>query len=130
MVNHQVIAARILRQLKIKPSSELLEIWWNKTLVTQTKWDGVGKINNKLVLVEVEPPHPDKEHIYSHVTKAVILSHQENIEKLIWVIYSDSPNCHKVLKSYAECWMGLFRKICKKELPVMIYLNRKGELLS
>lgn len=88
-------------------------------------------MEGKLILIEVEPDNPQEEHIRLHVTKlAVMAGWRNDVEKLVWVIYSDAPRCHETLKYYAERWKGVLQKISRVKLPAMEYRDRKGRLLS
>jgi hypothetical protein len=129
MIKHETIAKRFLRASGISPINASFQISWKGALV-RIDWDGAGRINGKVILVEVEPPDPDEYHIRLHVTNLAIQAHQMDIDRLIWVIYSDIPNCHKVLQSYADCWMELLSTISKKDIARMEYFNRKGEKLA
>ena len=130
MSYHERIASRILKQLGIPEISREVEVSY-ANFVVRFRWDGVGRKNGRLVLVEVEPRDVSEDHIRLHVTSFAILAYlRKNIAELIWVVHDDSMNCHTQLKSYATCWALLLEEISGKQLPPMKYYNRNGVQLD
>lgn len=130
MHEHEKAARRILRNMGFEEGDPETRL---SPLGTQVlfRWDGVGITKDGAsVVVEVEPANPNEGHVRLHVTNLALQVHfQQGVNKLVWVVNSESPSCHVQLKSYAECWAGLLSKALGHSLPPMEYRDIDGRTL-